>query len=103
MTFKELLLSGASLDEAYRLAMSGSLNDSRTFGQNDSRLGATMKPIDTCHCEHHKLERSHREVTKALRCLVDAITVTKALPITHINLVDAQHTLEQHGWQEKGE
>jgi hypothetical protein len=62
-----------------------------------------MKPIDTCPCPHHKLERSHRETTHALRCLVDAITVTKALPTTHINLVEAQRTLEQHGWQEKGE
>jgi hypothetical protein len=58
------------------------------------------KPIDTCPCSTHQLERSHRETTRALKCLVDAITVTKALPITHINLVEAQRTLEQHGWKE---
>jgi hypothetical protein len=62
-----------------------------------------MKPVDTCKCPAHTAERSHRETTKALKCLVDAIVVTKALPITHINLVDAQHTLEQHGYKEEGE
>lgn len=56
-----------------------------------------------CNCPSHKIERSQKELTSALRNLIQAITVCKALPITHINLVDAQHTLENHGYKEKGE
>jgi hypothetical protein len=61
----------------------------------------TSKPIDTCQCPSHSIERSQRELSIVLKNLLETISVTKALPPTHINLVEAQRTLEQHGWKEQ--
>jgi hypothetical protein len=58
------------------------------------------KPIDTCQCPSHQIERSQRELSIVLKNLIETISVTRSLPSTHISLVEAQRTLEAFGYKE---